>query len=153
VQHRHNSVRTRNARLAAIHSLFHFAALRHPDTPTSSPRFWQSHPPKRFDQAIVVSFLTDKKIQALVNAPDQAPWIGRRDHALLLTAIQTGLRVSEAHGPELPGHRADHQPAPALSRQGPQGTRHPAHRPDHLNASPSPSSRQTAGGWYAVALW
>jgi integrase len=51
-------------------------------------------PTKRYDRA-VVSFLTRQEIQALLSSPDQSTWIGRRDHALLLLALQTGLRVSE----------------------------------------------------------
>ena len=94
--HRGNSVRTRNARLSAIHSLFGFAALRHPEHAALIERVL-AIPPKRFDRA-TVSFLTGDEIQALINAPDRTTWIGRRDHALLLVAIQTGLRVSELTG-------------------------------------------------------
>ena len=94
VEHeRHNTVRTRNARLAAIHSLFRFAALRHPEHALLIQRVL-SIPQKRFDRALV-SFLTKHEIDALLASPDRSGWIGRRDHALLLVAIQTGLRVSE----------------------------------------------------------
>ncbi len=90
---RHNSARTRNARLAAIHSLFRFAAQRHPEHAGLIGRVL-AIPPKRF-QRQTVCFLTDDEVQALLHAPDQAGFLGRRDHALLLLAIQTGLRVSE----------------------------------------------------------
>ncbi len=90
---RHNSVRTRNARLSAIHSLFKFAALRHPEHAALIGRVL-AIPPKRFDRQIV-TFLTDDEVDALLAAPDRRTWLGRRDHALLLLAIQTGLRVSE----------------------------------------------------------
>jgi len=93
---RHNSVRTRNARLAAIHSLFCFAALRHPDHAGLIQRVL-AIPPKRFDRA-VVSFLTTEEVDALLAAPDQTSFLGRRDHGLLLVAVQTGLRVSELIG-------------------------------------------------------
>jgi integrase/recombinase XerD len=93
---RHNSVRTRNARLAAIHSLFRFAALRHPEHAALIERVL-AIPPKRSDRALV-SYLVDSEITALMSAPDRSGWIGRRDHALLLLAIQTGLRVSELVG-------------------------------------------------------
>jgi integrase/recombinase XerD len=93
---RHNSVRTRNARLAAIHSLFRYAALRHPEHADVIQRVL-AIPLKRFDRAIVC-FLTREEIDALLAAPNQNTWIGRRDHALLLVAIQTGLRVSELTG-------------------------------------------------------
>jgi len=90
---RHNSVRTRNARLAAIHSLFAFAALRHPEHAAVIQRVL-AIPAKRFDRALV-SFLTVDEIEALLASPDREGWIGRRDYALLLLAVQTGLRVSE----------------------------------------------------------
>jgi integrase/recombinase XerD len=91
-----SSVRTRNARLAAIHSLFRFAALRHPDHAGLIERVL-AIPPKRFERRIV-TFLTDEEVEALVAAPDCTSFLGRRDHALLLLAIQTGLRVSELVG-------------------------------------------------------
>jgi integrase/recombinase XerD len=90
---RHNSVRTRNARLAAIHSLFQFAALRHPEHAALIERVL-AIPPKRFERN-TVSFLTNEEVEALLTAPNQRSFLGRRDHALLLVAIQTGLRVSE----------------------------------------------------------
>jgi integrase/recombinase XerD len=93
---RHNTVRTRNARLAAIHSLFRFAALRHPEHALLIQRVL-SIPQKRFDRA-VVSFLTAVEIEALLASPDRSCWIGRRNHALLLVALQTGLRLSELTG-------------------------------------------------------
>lgn len=90
---RGNSVRTRNARLAAIHSLFRYAALRHPEDAAVIQRVL-AIPPKRFDRAIV-TYLTEPEINALLAAPDQGTWTGRRDHALLALALQTGLRASE----------------------------------------------------------
>jgi integrase/recombinase XerD len=93
---RGNGVRTRNARLAAIHSLFRFAELRHPEHAALIRRVL-SIPPKRFERANV-SFLTRTEIDALLDSPDRSTWIGRRDHALLVLAIQTGLRVSELTG-------------------------------------------------------
>jgi site-specific recombinase XerD len=93
---RGNSARSRNARLAAIHSLFGFAALQHPEHAEVIGRVL-AIPPKRFTRA-VVSYLTDEEAEALLAAPDTSRWIGRRDHALLAVAIQTGLRVSELTG-------------------------------------------------------
>lgn len=90
---RHNSVRTRNNRLAAIHSLFTYAALRHPEHAGLIQRVL-AIPAKRTDRQLV-SFLTDNEVDAILAAPDRDTWIGRRDHALLLVAIQTGLRVAE----------------------------------------------------------
>jgi integrase/recombinase XerD len=90
---RGNSVRTRNARLAAVHSLFSYAALRHPEHAALIQRVL-AIPPKRFDKALV-AYLRPVEVDHLLAAPDRATWLGRRDHALLLFAIQTGLRVSE----------------------------------------------------------
>lgn len=90
---RHNQVRTRNARLAALHSFFHYAALEAPDHSALIQRVL-AIPTKRFSRARV-TFLTGPEIHALLAAPDRRSWIGRRDHALMLLAVQTGLRVSE----------------------------------------------------------
>jgi integrase/recombinase XerD len=90
---RGNSVRTRNARLAAVHSLFRYAALRHPEDAAVIQRVL-SVPPKRFDRTII-TYLSEKEADALLAAPDQSTRTGRRDHAMLATAIQTGLRASE----------------------------------------------------------
>src|SRR6266478_645155 len=78
---RHNSVRTRNARLAAVHSLFRHAALCRPDDAAVIHRVL-AIPPKRFDRALVI-YLTEEEITALLAAPDRGTWTGRRDHALL----------------------------------------------------------------------
>jgi site-specific recombinase XerD len=93
---RRNAVRTRNARLAAIHSLFRYAALRHPEHADLIQRVL-AIPAKRYDRALVC-FLTPAEVDALFAAPDRSTWLGRRDHALLVLAIQTGLRVSELTG-------------------------------------------------------
>ncbi|MCA1677014.1 MAG: site-specific integrase, partial [Actinobacteria bacterium] len=93
---RHNSARTRNARLAAIRSLFRYAAFRHPEHAAVIARVL-AIPQKRTDAA-VVSFLTRVEIDALLAAPDRSTRIGRRDHAMILVAAQCGLRVSELTG-------------------------------------------------------
>jgi len=87
------TARTRNARLAAIRSLFAFAALRHPEHAALIQRVL-AIPGKRHDRTDV-SFLTRKETEALIAAPDKSTRTGRRDHALLALAAQTGLRVSE----------------------------------------------------------
>jgi site-specific recombinase XerD len=46
----------------------------------------------------LVHFLDRPEIDALLAAPDRKTWFGRRDHALLLVAVQTGLRLSELTG-------------------------------------------------------
>jgi integrase/recombinase XerD len=93
---RRNSVRTRNARLCAIHSLFAYAALRHPEHAASIQRVL-AIPVKRFDRNLV-TYLTEPEVDALLAACDRSRWTGRRDHAMMLLAIQTGLRVSELIG-------------------------------------------------------
>jgi site-specific recombinase XerD len=93
---RRNSIRTRNVRLTAIRSLFSYAALRHPEHAALIARIL-AIPPKRFDKRIV-TFLTATEVDALIAAPDQARWEGRRDRVLMLLAVQTGLRVSELTG-------------------------------------------------------
>jgi site-specific recombinase XerD len=93
---RRNSARTRNARLAAIHSLFRYAALRHPEHAEVIARVL-AIPPKRYDKALV-TWLTEAELAALLAAPNRSTWAGRRDHALILLAAQTGLRLSELTG-------------------------------------------------------
>ena len=90
---RGNSSRTRNARLAAIHSLFQYAAVRHPEHAADIARVL-AIPPKRFDKALI-TYLAEDEITALLAAPDLATWTGRRDQALLVLACQTGLRATE----------------------------------------------------------
>ena len=90
---RGNGPRTRNARLAAIRSLFAYAALRHPEHAETIARVL-AIPAKKFDRALV-TWLTEPEVDALLAAPDKATWAGRRDHAMLALDAQTGLRVSE----------------------------------------------------------
>lgn len=90
---RGNSVRTRNVRLAAVRSLFRYAALHHPEDAATIARVL-AIPPKRADRPLV-TYLTESETAALLAAPDTTTWTGRRDHALLVLAIQTGLRASE----------------------------------------------------------
>lgn len=87
------SVRTRNLRLTAIRSFFTFIAFEEPAHSAQIQRVL-AIPNKRHPKKLV-QFLTRREIEALLEAPDQTTWIGRRDHALLLLATQTGLRLSE----------------------------------------------------------
>jgi integrase/recombinase XerD len=93
---RGNSARTRNVRLAAVHSFFNYCALRHPEHAALIARVL-SIPAKRSEKRIV-TFLNPEEVKALLNSPDRSTWAGRRDHALMLCAVQTGLRVSELIG-------------------------------------------------------
>ena len=154
---RGNTIRTRNARLAAIHSLFAYAALSHPEHAALISRVL-AIPAKRFDKALV-THLTKDEARALLTAPSPATRHGRRDHALLQLAIQTGLRVSELTAltradihlgagpyvrcagkgrkeritPPHPRHRqrAARLAEPATQRPGQPGLSRPARRPAH----------------------
>lgn len=90
------TVRTRNLRLTAIRSFFRFAAYEMPENSAQIQRVL-AMPTKRFDRKLI-DFLTRPEADALLAAPDKKTWIGRRDHALLLTTLQTGMRLSEATG-------------------------------------------------------
>jgi integrase/recombinase XerD len=90
---RGNSARSRNTRLAAIRSFFRFAAMHEPAHSALIQRVL-AIPQKRFDRDLV-TFLTRAEIEALLAEPDRMTRLGRRDHALLALAVQTGLRVSE----------------------------------------------------------
>ena len=92
-QDRGNTTRTRNARLAAIHSLYKYAALRHPEHLATIGRV-MAIPSKRH-QRPGLTYLNQDEITALLTAPDQTTWLGRRDQALLLLAVLTGVRVTE----------------------------------------------------------
>ena len=93
---RHNSVRSRNTRLAALRSLFRYAALRHPEHAELIRRVL-AIPQKRFDKK-TVSFLDPGEVKALLAAPDLGRWEGRRDRVLIALAVQTGLRLAELIG-------------------------------------------------------
>lgn len=95
-QTRGNTPRSRNVRLAAVHAFFRYAALHAPEQSALVQRVL-AIPPKRFERT-AIAFLIRPEIEALLNAPDPATWIGRRDRTLLLLAVQTGLRVSELVG-------------------------------------------------------
>lgn len=103
---RGNTVRTRNARLAAIHCLFRYAALQHPEHADLIARVLAIRS-KNTDRTIV-TYLNDLETDALLAAPNRAAWTGRRDHTVLLTMVTTGLRVSELTGLT----RIDVQPCP-----------------------------------------
>lgn len=97
---RGNAVRSRNLRLTAIRSFFHYAAYEAPTHAAQIQRVL-AMPSKRYARRLV-TFLTRPEINALLAAPDQRTWGGRRDHAFMLLAVQTGLRVSEMTGLQRP---------------------------------------------------
>jgi site-specific recombinase XerD len=90
------TARTRNLRLTAIHSFFRYVAFEAPTHAAQIQRVL-AIPAKRFQRSLV-PFLSRQEVDALLAAPDQRTWSGRRDHALILLAVQTGLRLSELTG-------------------------------------------------------
>jgi site-specific recombinase XerD len=95
-KHQGLSARSRNLRLTAIHSFFHYAAF---ELPTHSAQIQRvlAIPSKRFTRTLV-RFLVRQEVDALLAAPDRRTWFGRRDHTFILMAVQTGLRLSEITG-------------------------------------------------------
>jgi site-specific recombinase XerD len=93
---RGNTPRTRNVRLAAVRSFFRFAALQEPAHSALIQRVLAM--PNQRGERRTIAFLTSSEIDALLAAPDQNTWSGRRDHTLLLLMVQTGLRVAEIIG-------------------------------------------------------
>lgn len=93
---RGNGARSRNLRLTAVRSFFRYAALEAPGYSGLIQRVLAI--PNQRQPRAMVDFLTRPEIDALLAAPDQETWLGRRDHAFLLTAVQTGLRLSEMTG-------------------------------------------------------
>src|SRR5271156_2537694 len=95
-KHKGISVRSRNLRLTAIHSFFRYAAF---EAPAHSAQIQRALaiPSKRFARTLV-PFLARPEVEALLAAPDRRSWSGRRDHAFMLVAVQTGLRLSEMTG-------------------------------------------------------
>jgi integrase/recombinase XerD len=90
---RRNGSRSRNLRLTAIRSFFRFAALEAPAESETIQRVLAI--PNQRQARALVGFLNRSEIEALLEAPDRTRWLGRRDHAFLITAVQTGLRLSE----------------------------------------------------------
>jgi integrase/recombinase XerD len=93
---RSNSARSRNARLASLRSFYHYAALEAPQHASLIQRVL-AIPYKRLTRRLV-NYLTRPEIEAVLASVDKSTWIGRRNHALLLVAMQTGLRLSEITG-------------------------------------------------------
>src|SRR5260370_42176633 len=90
---RGSSLRTRNARLAAIPSLFRYAELQAPDDADVIRRVLAIEGSRT--SSTDISWLTDDEAAAILAACNRSTWIGRRDHTMITTLIATGLRVSE----------------------------------------------------------
>ena len=93
---RGNKPQTRNIRLAAVHAFFHYVTLQEPSLGALAQRVLTI--PSKRHKTKPVDYLTRAEIEALVAAPNQSTWAGRRDRTLLLVAVQTGLRASELVG-------------------------------------------------------
>ena len=93
---RHNTVRSRNARLAAVRAFANYAALQCPPALQLVQQIL-AIPMKRFERPML-GFLSRKEVPALLAAPDAATWCGRRDVAMFALLYNTGARVSEMIG-------------------------------------------------------
>lgn len=93
---RGSTARSRNLRLTAIRSFFRYAAFEAPDHAAQIQRVL-AIPGQRFART-QIGFLTRPEVEALLAAPDQSTWAGRRDYAIILVAVQCGLRLSELTG-------------------------------------------------------
>lgn len=113
---RGNTARTRNARLAAIHSFMRYAAVRDPASLPITARVL-AIPAKRFDRP-VLGYLSREQVAAILAAPGQHTWSGRRDTVLLTTAYNTGARVSELAGLRVRDVLLDRQTAVHLHGKG-----------------------------------
>jgi integrase/recombinase XerD len=113
---RGNTARTRNARLAAIHSFMRYAAVRDPASLPVTARVL-AIPAKRFDRP-VLGYLSREQVAAILAAPDRRTWSGRRDAVLLATAYNTGARVSELTALRVPDVLLDRQTAVHLHGKG-----------------------------------
>ncbi len=123
---RGNSARTRNLRLTAIRSLIRWASLRHPEHAAVFQQIL-AIPPKRADKR-VITFLDPAEAQALIGAPDLTRWEGRRDRAIIILALQAGLRVSGS--PASTAATSPSEPAAtSAARAKAAKTRRPAHQP------------------------
>ena len=93
---RHNSIRSRNARFAAIRSFMQYVAIKEPSA-LALAQSVLAIPMKRFERPLV-GFLSRQQIQAILQAPSAATWSGQRDRVMLTTLYNTGARVSELIG-------------------------------------------------------
>ena len=136
---RGNTARTRNARLAAIHSFMRYAASRDPASLPVTARVL-AIPAKRFDRP-VLGYLCREQIAAILAAPDRRTWSGRRDAVLLATAYNTGARVSELTTLRVPDVLLDRQAAVHLHGKGRKQRVIPLWKPLPLSCGPgSPRS-------------
>jgi site-specific recombinase XerD len=125
------AARSRNLRLTAIRSFFHFVAFEAPDHSAMIQRVL-AIPGKRYTRK-QVHFLTRAEATALLAMPDQKTWSGRRDHALLLVALQAGLSRFRTDKPSAPGCRVRHGSTYQSNRKRAQGTLHANNETDGIS--------------------
>lgn len=113
---RKNSIRSRNARFAAIRSFIQYVGFKEPAS-LALTHGVLGIPMKRFDRR-QVGFLTRDHIQAIIAAPDTSTWLGRRDHVLLATLYNTGARVSELIGVQVEDLNLSRSPSVRLHGKG-----------------------------------
>lgn len=113
---RHNSIRSRNARFAAIRSFMHYAGYQEPSA-LSVIQSVLAIPMKRFDRPLV-GFVTRAHIEAIIAAPDTATWTGRRDRVMFATLYNTGARVSELTGMRVGDLMLETSPAVRIRGKG-----------------------------------
>jgi len=142
-QKRDNSARSRNVRLAAIHSFFRYVSLHAPEYNALAQRVL-AMPSKRYVRR-PICFLTPVEIDALLAAPDLDTWSGRRDRALLLLAVQTGLRAAELTGLRCENVALGTWCARAVLRKRTQKPVHPASQRDHSSAAQLAARTSGAG--------
>ena len=135
------TARTRNLRLTAIHSFFRYVAFEAPAHAAQMQRVL-AIPAKRFTRALV-PFLS-RRGRCLAGGAGSATWSGRRDHALMLLAVQTGLRLSELTGLRARGCAAGRRRACARDRQGAQGALHAAEQ-EHAGGADRVDARAAEG--------
>lgn len=90
---RHNAIRSRNARFAAIRAFMDYVAFEEP-TALELVQSVRAIPMKRFERPMV-GFLSRAHIEAILSEPDRQSWFGQRDRVMLATLYNTGARVSE----------------------------------------------------------
>lgn len=93
---RHNSIRSRNARLAALHSFSRYVSIECPPAIHLAQQILDI-PMKQFDKPLLV-FLSRDEITALLTAPGTDSWFDQRDRLLLAMLYNTGARISELIG-------------------------------------------------------
>jgi len=113
---RHNSIRSRNARFAALRSFMRYVAFKEPSA-LALTQSVLAIPMKRFERPLV-GFLSREHMQAVLEAPDPSTWSGQRDRVMLATLYNTGARVSELIGMRIADFSCESGPAIHIRGKG-----------------------------------